>query len=288
MPTVYSTLWNRYELITPLSQGGFGSVFKARRLQDGATVALKFLQRPELKSHFDKFVNEAHDLYCLKGHPNILKLQDWNLKTSQPFLVTEYCPFGTARDFRNRHGMSYQNLHTLTRSLLGAILAVHERGGIHRDIKPDNMLIGQNEFGQPTLKLADFGLANLPELLPGNMTQSLAGTEAYWSPELKQSGQSSQAADIYAAGISLIELATGFRNGFALSVAFDVPNSYLNLIREMISPDPSQRPSAAVILQRLEAISPDPSITGWDILAVGGVLAFGYLAIRELGRRKAA
>jgi serine/threonine-protein kinase len=279
MPTVYSTLWNRYELISPLSQGGFGSVFKARRLQDGATVALKFLQRPELKSHFDKFVNEAHDLYCLKGHPNILKLQDWNLKTSQPFLVTEYCPFGTARDFRNRHGMSYQNLHTLTRSLLGAILAVHERGGIHRDIKPDNMLIGQNESGQPTLKLADFGLANLPELLPGNMTQSLAGTEAYWSPELKQSGQSSQAADIYAAGISLIELATGFRNGFALSVAFDVPNSYLNLIREMISPDPSQRPSAAVILQRLEAISPKPNITGWEVLAFGGVLVLGILAI---------
>jgi eukaryotic-like serine/threonine-protein kinase len=207
-------LQGRYRIEAQLGAGGVGKVYRARHLGLDRSVALKVL-RKQHNEHWgsrQRFEREARALGTLI-HPHIVAVTDFGIEGDVPFLVMELLE-GESLESRLRAGpLDAELAYRCAHELLAGLAFVHERGLVHRDIKPGNIFLERTEQG-PRLKLLDFGLAKLVVAgTDANLTRSgeVFGTPAYMAPEQVTGEAIDARADVYAAGLVLFEIFAGRR-----------------------------------------------------------------------------
>jgi serine/threonine protein kinase len=199
-----------YRLLRLLGGGGFGQVYMAEHVRNHSLAAVKILQARLTRSEDLKaFINEART-FRLK-HPNIVPLLDFGVTDNDvPYLVMEYASRGTLRE---RHPMGTQvplpTVISYVNQVASALQYAHDLYLIHRDVKPENMLVGANG----DIMLTDFGIATVAHnsyTLPKNQQENIGGTVSYMAPEQLE-GKPRPASDQYALGILTYEWLSGRR-----------------------------------------------------------------------------
>jgi serine/threonine-protein kinase len=199
-----------YALIERLGQGGMGEVWKARRQSDGLIVAIKVLSAELAKDHslLFRFEKEVAALATL-DHPGIVKLVGHDFQRRPPFFAMELCDGETLRERMSNAAFAIADRLTVFSELCRVLAHAHERGVIHRDLKPDNVLFDAKGH----LKLIDFGLATLINGDPRfqlTQTAMTMGTVDYMPPEQRTDARSVDArGDVWSLGIILYELLAG-------------------------------------------------------------------------------
>src|SRR5215469_5192281 len=144
-----------YHLICLLGQGGFADVYLGEHVYLKTMTAIKVLQTRLLNEDFEAFLNEARTIASLK-HPHIIQVLDFGIEGDTPFLVMEYAPNGTLRHrYPKGTPLPPDNIVSYIKQVASALQYAHDRKLIHRDVKPENMLLGTND----QILLSDFGLA---------------------------------------------------------------------------------------------------------------------------------
>ena len=211
-PLVGRLLDGRYEITQRLARGGMATVYRAVDTRLTRTVAVKVMHvglgdETEFARKFDREARAAAKL----SHPNVVSVfdqgQDREGPNSRPYIVMEYVEGQTLRDVLNREApMPPKRALEIMEPVLAALATAHNAGLVHRDVKPENVLI--SDRGQ--IKVADFGLAKAVSSQSNTATQGLViGTVSYLPPELVMSGHADARSDVYSAGIVLFELLTG-------------------------------------------------------------------------------
>jgi serine/threonine-protein kinase len=203
-----------YELVRELGRGGMGVVYQARCLADGALAAVKTIL-PAVKPSevtLGRFLREANILRALE-HPNIVRFRDLGRSGEQLYFAMDFVPGTDAGRLLKEHGpLPLGRAARLICQLLAALEYAHAKGYVHRDIKPGNLLVGQ-EQGKEIARLADFGLARTyqaSQLSGLTMTGSAGGTAGFMPPEQVIDFRTVKpAADQYAAAAALYHLLCG-------------------------------------------------------------------------------
>ncbi|MFC0580814.1 protein kinase domain-containing protein [Micrococcoides hystricis] len=260
---VGQTFGERYELIERIAEGGMAQVYRAKDLRLSHDVAVKVLH-DRLRDEpgiADRFRQEALTAAQL-NHPHIVKVTDQGLDgpSGLPYLVMEFIEGNTLRTVLNiRRKLSPKAALIFAASIVNGLAASHQAGLVHRDMKPENVLVSRDG----SIKVTDFGLSR-----PATQHTSadvLVGTVAYVSPELVTGEQADERSDIYAVGIMLFEMLTGRQpfTGESIQVAYKhaherVPDprefdpelspSLAQLVLDCTEPDPERRPANAQVL----------------------------------------
>lgn len=209
-----------YELIEPLGQGGFGTVFRASQQSTGQIVAVKMIHlgdisEQERSRRIDRFERETH-LCAELHHPNIVRLLDkCRTEDHHLFAVFEYVPGETLKEVLSREG-AFPALKTweLMGQVLDGLSCAHDRGIVHRDLKPANVMITHTGTKQH-VKILDFGISTLvPDARKSNyqsltLTSEAVGTPSYSAPEQLRGEPPTVKSDLYAWGLVLVECLTG-------------------------------------------------------------------------------
>ena len=237
-----------------LGQGGMARVYRARQKHLDRDVAIKVLPPfyASDQNFVDRFELEARSLARLM-HPNIVVLHDAGDEQGLLYIIMEYVAGGTLREYMT-HSMSLREVTRIIKEVASALTYAHERGIIHRDVKPVNVLMDESKRAV----LSDFGIAKVLATSAA-LTRSGAGvgTPEYMSPEQCRGGTVDHRADIYALGVMLYEMLTGH-------TPFEADN-YTALAHSHIyetPPPPSKynpRISPAVQAVTLKALAKDPS-----------------------------
>jgi serine/threonine protein kinase len=199
---------DRYDMGRGLGSGGMGEVFLARDRVLGRDVALKVLRRQYAgDSEFaERFLREARSAASL-SHPNIVQVYDrGETEDGASYIAMEYVPGGTLKEKISREGpLAAREAAALGAQVAEALGAAHERGMVHRDIKPQNVLL--TEKGDA--KVADFGIARAGSSVTISKTGSVMGTAGYMSPEQALGEPATPKSDLYSLGVVLYEALTG-------------------------------------------------------------------------------
>ena len=204
-----TVLEDRYELVEQIGQGGMAIVYRARDRRTGHFVAVKYL-RPEFRDNpefLERFRREA--LAASKmSHHNIVNLLDVGSDPENPYIVIEYVNGKTLKDIiREQQRIQPELAGQIAIRILSALQHAHAAHIIHRDIKPQNVLVDQYGY----IKVSDFGIARMighgPHEHDGE--QSVMGTVHYFSPEQATGSVTSVASDLYSVGVVLYEMLTG-------------------------------------------------------------------------------
>lgn len=204
------TIIQNYRLVHLLGEGGMGSVWLAAHLQLNRQVAIKCLnpalfRNPAVRTRFRQ---EAVALAQLQ-HPNIVNLLDYYEDAQGAYLVMEYVPGMALDDFiTERSGpITGVRLENFLRQMLAGLAYVHQKGILHRDIKPGNFMVGDDG----TVKVLDFGIAKLLEAEDHKLTKTGThiGTVLYMSPEQVKGFPVDVRSDVYSLGVTLFQMATG-------------------------------------------------------------------------------
>ena len=227
----------RYRIGTRIATGGMSSVYRGldTRLDRPVAVKVMDLRYAGDQQFLTRFQLEARAVATLKD-PGLVAVYDQGLGTpvdaGQPFLVMELIEGGTLRQLLHERGpMPPHAVAAVLRPVLGALGSAHRRGLVHRDVKPENILISHD--GE--VKIADFGLVRAVAAAGITSTNVILGTAAYLSPEQVRDGSAEPASDIYATGILTYELLTG-RTPFSGDSAWTL--AYQRLDRDV--PPPSR------------------------------------------------
>lgn len=211
-----------YRILEQLGQGGMGIVYKAEDTRLQRIVALKFLPeslRMDQTSRF-QFLREARAASRLK-HPNVLTIYTVEESEVGDFIAMEYAEGGTLRE---RVGtLAVEQLITYMSQAAGALQAAHEQGIIHRDIKPDNLLIDS----EGKVRISDFGLARMASDVSGAPADVAVGTAHYMSPEQVTGAALDARSDIFSLGVTFFELLAGrrpFEGDYVMSVLYAIAN----------------------------------------------------------------
>lgn len=209
-----------FEIVEHIDKGGMGEVYKAHDLSLGREVALKLLQ-PHFKDSADVlslFKQEGRTVASLK-HPNIVTIYEMVEEGGLLFLVLEFLEGESLRHSIGK--LKIPRAVEIAREVAAALNALHQKGIIHCDIKPENIMLCKDDTGVIMVKVLDFGLAILRQQalleasrsdLPDNQRQrNRAGTPKYKSPEQVQGDELDARTDIYSLGIVLYEMVTGHR-----------------------------------------------------------------------------
>lgn len=185
---------NKYRFVKKLGRGGFGKVYLAIEEHSQSLVAIKQLNNED-KANQDNIIYEMQ-VVSQFNHPNIVIYKHHFVQDDLLYIVMEYCPLGSLRDMMRKEKIVSTFIWKWMSKLTETLQLVHEKGIIHHDIKPDNILFTKDRF----IKIADFGVAN-----------KIAGTRSYISPEAMLWGSEfvkDPRVDIYALGVTLLELLT--------------------------------------------------------------------------------
>ena len=205
---VGDTLSNRYRLVARVAGGGMGEVYRGHDLLLDRSVAVKVLQPglasdPELVA---RFKNEARSAARLT-HPNVVAVYDWGAEDEQTYyMVMEYVSGTDLRDVLvTRGSVDVEQAVEIAAGVCDALSAAHAGGLVHRDVKPENVLIARSG----TVKVADFGIAAVADAERTSPGGSIPGTLRYLAPEQAAGREATTASDLWAAGALLSELITG-------------------------------------------------------------------------------
>jgi WD40 repeat protein/tetratricopeptide (TPR) repeat protein len=195
-----------YELLSLLGRGGMGVVYQARHLALNRIVALKLIAGGGSSQLLARFRREGEAVAKLQ-HPNIVQIFEIGQTPQGMYIALEYIDGGSLRQQMAKAPLSPRDAARLVETLASAISHAHAKQLIHRDLKPDNILLTSQ--GAP--KITDFGLARQLDSDHTVMTMHFVGTPAYAAPEQvdERFGQVSYATDVYALGVILYELLTG-------------------------------------------------------------------------------
>ncbi|QGU07822.1 Serine/threonine-protein kinase PK-1 [Corynebacterium occultum] len=203
---VGDVLDNRYRIDHPIARGGMSTVYRCVDLRLGRAVATKvmdprYVDDPVFRQRFRR---EARAMAQL-SHPNLVNVYDFGSDGDHLFLVMELIRGGTLRELLAERGPMPPHAATaVVRAILTGLSVAHAAGMVHRDIKPDNVLINDDH----QVKLADFGLVR-STTRSNNTTDQIVGTVSYLSPEQVEGSDIGPASDVYSTGIMLFELLTG-------------------------------------------------------------------------------
>ena len=194
-----------YGLGDLIGRGGFGTVYRANDPDHGRDVAIKILPGTFGDKERRRFDRERQTMGRLGAHPNIIAVHDSGYTDEgEGYIVMELATGGSLRDRLESDGpLPWDEAVSIMAAIAGAAQAAHDQGVLHRDIKPDNILIDQ--YGNP--KLTDFGIASVAS--NATATSSTTATVAHAAPEILQGQTSTEAVDIYAVGSTLYNLITG-------------------------------------------------------------------------------
>jgi serine/threonine-protein kinase len=230
-------LEQRYRVDALLARGGMSSVYRGLDTRLDRRVAIKVMDErfADDRAFVDRFEREARSAAKIH-HPNVVAVHDQGVDTSPNgdlvYLVMELVDGGTLRDLINERGaLDVPTALAIIEPVLSALAAAHRAGLVHRDVKPENVLIGHGGEGGSTVKVGDFGLVRAIHSAGTTSASVILGTVAYLSPEQVTTGNATSAGDVYSAGILLFEALTGgapYTGDNAISVAYrhvndDVP-----------------------------------------------------------------
>ncbi|MBR2067525.1 MAG: Stk1 family PASTA domain-containing Ser/Thr kinase [Solobacterium sp.] len=248
---------NRYEVIQHIGQGGMADVFRAVDTILNREVAIKIL-RSDLNTDeisILRFEREAQAATAL-AHPNIVEIYDVGDYKGHHYIVMEYVPGKTLKQvIRNRAPLLNEEAIDIMKQLTAATAEAHSRGIIHRDIKPQNVIVKADG----SVKILDFGIATAKGSMQLTQANNVMGSVHYLAPELAKGETASPQSDIYALGIVLYEMLSGdvpFKADQAVQVALkhmkepmpsvkkmnpNVPQSVENIILKATMKDPVHR-----------------------------------------------
>lgn len=231
-----------YRLVNLLGKGGFAEVYLGEHVYLKTQVAVKVLQtRLSAQEDMEGFLKEAQTVARL-AHPNIVRILDFGVEGETPFLVMDYAPNGTLRQRHARGEMV--PLATVTqyvKQVAEALQYAHDEKLIHRDVKPENILLGRRD----EVLLGDFGIALVAQSSRYQSTQDVIGTVAYMSPEQIQ-GKPRPASDQYSLGIVVYEWLSGMR---------PFGGSFTELCTQhMFAPVPPLREKVPTLSQEVELV----------------------------------
>ncbi|HEY5834088.1 protein kinase domain-containing protein, partial [Streptomyces sp.] len=261
-PLVGQVLDGRYRVEGRIAVGGMATVYRAVDTRLDRTLALKVMH-PGLAADsgfVERFIREAKAVARL-AHPNVVGMYDQGTDGTYVYLAMEYVAGCTLRDvLRERGALPPRAALDILEPVLAALGAAHRAGLIHRDMKPENVLIGDDG----RVKVADFGLVRAVDTQTGASTGSVLGTVSYLAPEQIEHGTVDQRTDVYACGVVLYEMLTG-RKPHTGSTPMQVIFQHLNedvpapsaaapgvapgldaLVARAAARDPRGRPSDAV------------------------------------------
>lgn len=266
---------NRYELIELIGRGGMANVYKAKCHRLNRMVAVKIL-KSDLADNAEfrrRFRDESRAVAQL-SHANIVSVYDVSRSDDMEYIVMELIDGITLKQYMERRGqMDWREaLHFVTQ-IMRALSHAHSRGIIHRDIKPQNIMV----LRDGSVKVADFGIACLADAAQ-TLTQEALGSVHYISPEQARGDRTDARSDIYSSGVVLYEMLTGrlpFEGDSAVSVAIqhlssvplsprdineNVPEALELICMKAMNPNPDRRyASAEAMLEDLEKFRKDPS-----------------------------
>ena len=241
-PLVGQVIDGRYQVRARLARGGMATVYEALDLRLDRIVALKVMHRhlaedPDFVGRFQREARAAARL----THPHVVGVYDQGTSDDLVYLAMEYVPSRTLRDVLRQFGpLTAEQALVLLEPVLDALSAAHAAGFVHRDVKPENVLIADDG----RVKVADFGLARAVAATNSSTTQGMIiGTVAYLSPEQVERGEADGRSDVYAAGILLFEMVTGqvpHAGDSPLAVAYQHVNADVpppSSIRPQLAPD---------------------------------------------------
>ena len=267
---------DRYEILELIGSGGMANVYKARCHRLNRLVAIKIL-KSDLADNADfrrRFHDESQAVAQL-SHANIVSVYDVSTNPDREYIVMELIDGITLKQYMERRGrMDWrESLHFITQIMRGLSHA-HSRGIIHRDIKPQNIMV----LRDGSVKVADFGIACLANA-GQTLTQEALGSVHYISPEQARGDRIDARSDIYSAGVVLYEMLTGrlpFEGDSAVSVAIQhlssvplaprdidpsIPEPLELICMKAMNSDPNKRyASADAMIEDLEKFRRDPSV----------------------------
>ncbi len=197
----------RYKIIRTIGVGGMALVYEAIDLATHKHVAIKMLKDSisDNPQALRRFINESKAVAML-SHPNIVKILDVSVKTEHKFIVMEYIEGITLRDYMNRKGaLGWREALAFITQILLALDHAHMKGVIHRDIKPQNIMV----MDGGVIKVTDFGIAKIPDAQTVTMIDHAVGTIYYISPEQAKGKKIDSRSDLYSLGVMFYEMVTG-------------------------------------------------------------------------------
>jgi serine/threonine protein kinase/Tol biopolymer transport system component len=206
-----------YRIETPLGQGGMGVVYRALDIKLNRPVAIKFLSEELADAAARRRFQREAQMASSLNHPHILTVYDAGDFEGRQYIVTEFIDGGTLKTWAKQEKRTWRQVVELLVGVADGLATAHEAKILHRDIKPDNILVAKNGYA----KLADFGLAKLAESPEADVTRTLTekrtragvilGTVAYMSPEQASGLRLDARSDIFSFGVVLYEMLAGRR-----------------------------------------------------------------------------
>ncbi len=267
---------NRYEILERIGTGGMAVVYKAKCHRLNRLVAIKILKSDLAQNEeFRRRFNAESQAVAQLSHPNIVSVYDVSRGGDTEYIVMELIDGITLKQYMEKRGQLNwrESLHFITQIMRGLSHA-HSRGIIHRDIKPQNIMV----LRDGSVKVADFGIACLADSAQ-TMTQEALGSVHYISPEQARGDRPDARSDIYSSGVVLYEMLTGrlpFEGESAVSVAIqhlssiplapreinpDIPEQLELICMKAMAPDLEHRyQSADAMIADLEAFRKNPDV----------------------------
>lgn len=244
---------SHYKVLEKIGQGGMGEVYLAEDTELNRKVAIKFLplQYVSDRDFKTRFKREGQAAAAL-NHPNIITIHEVSEYEGRPYLAMEYVEGGSLKDLIGADRMSVAQVTNLAAQISEGLAKAHQTGIVHRDIKPQNILIDAD--GRP--RICDFGLAKLRREVMLTQTGTTLGTIAYMSPEQARGEQVDHRADIWSLGVVIYEMLTGqrpFKGDHDQAVIYAILNNQAESITGI-------RPDAPDMLVRIvdKAMAKDP------------------------------
>lgn len=269
----------RYEIQELIGFGGMATVYKAKDIKNNRTVAIKIL-KDEFSRNSEfirRFKNESKAIAVL-SHPNIVKVYDVSFGDVMQYIVMEYIDGITLKEYieQQEKSIDWKMAVYFTNQILKAMQHAHEKGIVHRDVKPQNMMLLQDG----TIKVTDFGIARFSNTETRTMTDKAIGSVHYIAPEQARGERTDGKSDVYSIGVMLYEMLTGqlpFQADSAVSVAImqlqsspkppreinpEIPQGLEEITLRAMRKEPVQRyQSAEEMLKDLQKVNKKPEIT---------------------------